>query len=106
MRSARRTTSAASIQPGFQESFAAMFPAPRQAGIEGLSSPEEDIKRIEHRTLIVHGREDQVIPLDSSYRLFQLIGDAQLHVFGHCGHWTQIEQADRFSRLVNDFLSE
>jgi 2-hydroxymuconate-semialdehyde hydrolase len=96
----------ASIQPGFQESFAAMFPPPRQKGVEMLSSPEEDLRKIRNETLIIHGREDQVIPLDSSYQLLKILDNAQLHVFGHCGHWTQIEQNDRFCRLVNDFLSE
>lgn len=96
----------ASIQPGFQDAFASMFPEPRQAGVESMASPEDAIGKIGNRTLIVHGREDQVIPLDNSFRLLQLIDDAQLHVFGHCGHWTQIEQTDRFCGLVNDFLSE
>lgn len=96
----------ASIEPGFQESFSAMFPEPRQEGVESLASDEADIRRIPHQTLIVHGREDQVIPLDNAYRLLQLIDQSQLHVFGHCGHWTQIEQNERFCRLVNDFLAE
>jgi pimeloyl-ACP methyl ester carboxylesterase len=45
-----------SIQPGFQESFAAMFPAARQRWVEAMCTPEEDIRRLPHRTLIVHGR--------------------------------------------------
>jgi 2-hydroxymuconate-semialdehyde hydrolase len=96
----------ASIRPGFQESFAAMFPAPRQRWIDNLASNEEDIRALPHETLILHGREDEVIPLDASYRLAELIDRAQLHVYGRCGHWTQIEHADRFARLVNDFLNE
>lgn len=96
---------AASIRPGFQESFAAMFPAPRQAGVDGLATPEEQIAALPHPTLIVHGRDDRVIPLDNAYRLHQLIVDSQLHVFGRCGHWTQIEHAAAFNRLVGDFLA-
>jgi 2-hydroxymuconate-semialdehyde hydrolase len=96
----------ASIRPGFQEAFGRMFPAPRQRGVDGLASPETAIRALEHPTMIVHGREDQVIPLASSYRLFDLIAKAQLHVFGECGHWTQIEHADRFNRLVGDFFAE
>lgn len=96
----------ASIRPGFQESFAAMFPVPRQRWVDALCSPEEDIRTLPHETLILHGREDKVIPLKTSLRLAELIDRAQLHVFGRCGHWTQIEHADRFARLVNDFLSE
>ncbi len=47
-----------------------------------------------------------MIPLEASLKLAELIDRAQLHVFGRCGHWTQIEHADRFARLVNDFLNE
>ncbi|MDR1852056.1 MAG: alpha/beta fold hydrolase [Propionibacteriaceae bacterium] len=95
---------AASIEPGFQEAFSSMFPEPRQQGVESMASPEDEIRKIPHPTLIVHGREDQVIPLDNAYRLLQLIDDAQLHVFGHCGHWTQIERAELFAQQVNNFL--
>lgn len=96
----------ASIRPGFQESFAQMFPAPRQRWIDGLASNEADIRALGHETLIIHGREDQVIPLSASLQLAELIPNAQLHVYGHCGHWTQIEHAGRFARLVEDFLNE
>ena len=95
----------ASIQPGFQESFAAMFPAPRQQALDAISHRREDIARITSPTLIFHGREDQVIPLSVSWELLELIPDAQLHVFGQCGHWTQIEHADEFNRMLGDFLA-
>jgi 2-hydroxymuconate-semialdehyde hydrolase len=96
----------ASIRPGFQEAFERMFPPPRQRGVDGLASPESAIRELPHQTLLVHGREDKVIPLASSYRLLELIPRAQLHVFGECGHWTQIEHAARFNRLVGDFFAE
>lgn len=96
----------ASIRPGFQESFAAMFPAPRQRWVDAMASTASDIKALPHETLVIHGREDQVIPLDTSLTLAQWIPNAQLHVYGKCGHWTQIEHAARFARLVGDFLNE
>jgi len=96
----------ASIRPGFQESFAAMFPAPRQRWVDNLASEEKHIRALPHETLVLHGREDEVIPLAASLKLAELIDRAQLHVFGRCGHWTQIEHANRFARLVNDFLTE
>jgi 2-hydroxymuconate-semialdehyde hydrolase len=96
----------ASIRPGFQESFAAMFPAPRQRWVQSLASPEEQIAQLPHETLIIHGRDDQVIPLENSLRLSQLISKSQLHVYGQCGHWTQIEHSARFAKLVGDFLRE
>lgn len=96
----------ASIRPGFQESFSAMFPAPRQRWVDAMASREEDIRALPHETLVVHGRDDQVIPLSNSLTLAQWIPRSQLHVFGRCGHWTQIEHAARFTRLVGDFLTE
>lgn len=96
----------ASIEPGFQESFSAMFPAPRQQWVEFMAKSDEEISSIKQPTLIIHGREDVVIPVENSYRLFNLIDNAQLHIFGHCGHWTQIEQTDKFTQLVDNFLGE
>jgi 2-hydroxymuconate-semialdehyde hydrolase len=96
----------ASIQPGFQEAFSSMFPAPRQRWVASLASPEADIQALPHETLIIHGREDQVLPLSNSIRLNALIARSQLHVFGRCGHWTQIEHATRFAQLVGNFLAE
>lgn len=96
----------ASIRPGFQESFAAMFPAPRQRWVDAMASNEDDIRRLPHQALIIHGREDQVIPLSNSLTLASWIPRAQLHVFGQCGHWTQIEHASRFAQYVRAFLAE
>jgi len=95
----------ASIQPGFQESFAAMFPAPRQRWVEAMCTPEDEIRQLPHRTLIVHGREDQVIPVQTSLRLMELIDNADLRVFSHCGHWSMIERTKDFNRNVSEFCS-
>ncbi|MEI6361932.1 MAG: alpha/beta fold hydrolase [Actinomycetes bacterium] len=94
----------ASIRPGVQEAFAAMFPAPRQAAVDAMTHPAEAIRTITHPTLVVHGRDDQVIPMANSLALLELIDDAQLHVYGRCGHWTQIEHADEFGMLIADFF--
>jgi 2-hydroxymuconate-semialdehyde hydrolase len=96
----------ASIRPGFQESFGAMFPAPRQRWVDAMASAEADIRALPHETLVIHGREDQIIPLSNSLTLASWILRSQLHVFGRCGHWTQIEHSARFARLVGDFLTE
>jgi pimeloyl-ACP methyl ester carboxylesterase len=95
----------ASMQPGFQESYASMFPAPRQRWVDAMRTSDEEIRNIAHETLVVHGREDQVIPLTTSLALLKLIDRAQLHVYPHCGHWTQIERSADFNRLVRDFLA-
>ena len=96
----------ASMRPGVQESYAAMFPAPRQEGIRKICSTEAEVSNIRHETLIIHGRDDRIIPVSCSENLFRYIKNSQLHIFGNCGHWTQIEHNRRFSKLVTDFLLE
>ena len=94
----------ASIRPGVHEAYASMFPAPRQRWVDAMAHPDDAIASIAAPTLIFHGREDRVIPMSTSLRLLELIPDAQLHVFGNCGHWTQIEHAEEFNRLLRDFF--
>ena len=94
----------ASTRPGVHEAYASMFPAPRQRWVDALAHADDAIASITAPTMIFHGREDRVIPLATSLRMLQLIPDAQLHVFGNCGHWTQIEHAHEFTRLLSDFL--
>jgi 2-hydroxymuconate-semialdehyde hydrolase len=96
----------ASIRPGFQEAFSAMFPAPRQRWVDALASDENKMKTLTHETLIIHGRDDAIIPLSGSMRLHDLIPKSQLHVFGQCGHWTQIEHSARFNQLLLNFFLE
>ncbi|WP_020655770.1 alpha/beta fold hydrolase [Massilia niastensis] len=95
----------ASARPGVQEAYASMFPAPRQRWVDAMSHPEEAIRALPHQTLLVHGRDDKVIPLSSSMTLLDWIDNSELHVFARCGHWTQIEHGARFCSLVRDFLA-
>lgn len=95
----------AATRPGVAEAFSSMFPAPRQQWIEALSHDASDIARLRNPTLILHGREDRVIPPSNAQRLFDLIPEAELHMFGRSGHWTQIEHKDRFNALLADFLN-
>jgi 2-hydroxy-6-oxonona-2,4-dienedioate hydrolase len=55
-------------------------------------------------TLVTWGRDDRFVPLDNGFRMIWGLRDAQMHVFNRCGHWAQWEHADRFNRLVIDFL--
>jgi 2-hydroxy-6-oxonona-2,4-dienedioate hydrolase len=55
--------------------------------------------------LIIHGRDDRVVPPEGSLRLFTALPNSRLHMFNHCGHWAQIEHADEFNWLVDNFIS-
>src|SRR3546814_792803 len=95
----------ASIRPGSHEAFSRLFPEPRQAKLDRLATPEDDIRVIQAPALIVHGREDVIVPVDVAYRFSALLPHSELHVFGECGHWTQIEKKDRFVEVVIPFLT-
>ncbi|GHE75812.1 2,6-dioxo-6-phenylhexa-3-enoate hydrolase [Amycolatopsis deserti] len=95
----------AATRPGVHEAYAAMFPPPRQDKVAAMAVPEDAIAALPHETLLVHGRDDQVIPLSTSHRLLDLIPNSQLHVFARCGHWVQIEHAAAFAALADAFLS-
>jgi 2-hydroxy-6-oxonona-2,4-dienedioate hydrolase len=56
-------------------------------------------------TLAIWGRDDRFVPLDVGLRLLAGLQKADLHVFSRCGHWAQWEHADKFNRLVLDFLA-
>jgi 2-hydroxymuconate-semialdehyde hydrolase/2-hydroxy-6-oxo-octa-2,4-dienoate hydrolase len=94
----------ASIANGAFEAYRAMFSDPRHKGSE-LGITAEDVRKIDTPTLLVHGREDKVVPLAVSVAMLDLLPHADLHVFSRCGHWTQIERADEFSALVADYLA-
>ena len=99
-----RTRYEASVAPGAFEAYRDMFFSPRHAGSE-LGITEEQVKSVATRTLLVHGREDKVVPVQVAWNTFRLLPDAELAVFDRCGHWTQIERAHDFNDLVGNFLA-
>jgi len=54
--------------------------------------------------LVVHGREDRIVPVAASHYFAAHIPNAELHVFPKTGHWLQIEQSQRFANLARAFL--
>jgi 2-hydroxy-6-oxonona-2,4-dienedioate hydrolase len=59
---------------------------------------------ISAETLVIWGRDDRFVPLDTGLRLLAGLQKADLHVFSRCGHWAQWEHADKFNRMVVEFL--
>ncbi|MCB1755559.1 MAG: alpha/beta fold hydrolase [Gammaproteobacteria bacterium] len=72
---------------------------PRQFPDVGPRLPE-----IANETLIIWGRDDRFVPMDTGLRLLNGLQRAELHIFNRCGHWAQWEHADKFNRMVLDFL--
>jgi 4,5:9,10-diseco-3-hydroxy-5,9,17-trioxoandrosta-1(10),2-diene-4-oate hydrolase len=95
---------AAASDPGALAAMAAMgasFLSPAHAEEAFLW---REAYRLRQRVLVVWGREDRVNPLDGALVALKTIRRCQLHVFGGCGHWAQLEKFDEFNRLVISFL--
>jgi 2-hydroxy-6-oxo-octa-2,4-dienoate hydrolase len=97
----------ASARPGAQEALRKLIPQPAAEGetiVKGF--PVAALAKITAPTLVVHGREDRVVPPECGLLIAKNVPNADLHLFGCCGHWVQSEQPRRFASLVRDFLSE
>lgn len=85
----------------------AMMRERAQRGFKGLEPIWlEDFGRVANETLILWGREDRTNSWDQGIILSKLLPNATLHVMPKTGHWVQWERADRFNRLVIDFLND
>jgi 2-hydroxymuconate-semialdehyde hydrolase len=91
----------ASARPGAHEAMQHVFaglataPALDPAALAGFTAP----------VLLLHGREDRIVPADNGLRLAELLPHADLHLLADTGHWLQIERARTVNTLVADFLT-
>jgi len=96
----------ASLNPPVRDSWEAMFPVPRQRWVDDLALSGAELGAIRAPVLMVHGRDDRVVPWrSSSAQLVDLLTDARLHVLSGCGHWTMIERTADFLAVVQPFLA-
>lgn len=72
----------------------------------GMDPLWKHLDRITAPTLLLWGRDDRTITLDGAWLMLKTIRDVQLHVFGNCGHWVQVERKAEFERLVAEFLGD
>jgi pimeloyl-ACP methyl ester carboxylesterase len=56
-------------------------------------------------TLVVWGRNDQIVPVRDADRYRARIADARVEIFERTGHMLQFERPARFNALLDDFLA-
>lgn len=69
-------------------------------GIESLVMPPSVLAKLPHQVLIFHGRQDRIVPLDSSLYLLRHLQRAELVVLDRSGHWAQLERWDVMRPLI------
>jgi len=78
------------------------------ASIDGLH-PEvivtDKLHLVQSPTLLIHGKQDQVIPVDYARLACNLIPNVRCRIFDECGHCPHIEKAAQFNEVVANFLS-
>lgn len=56
--------------------------------------------------LIVHGKDDQIIPPAEAEAMAKAIPHNDAHILDHAGHLPNLEQPDEFNRIVEKFLAK
>ena len=96
----------ATLREGAQAIFERVFPQPHQRWLDAQALSIGALQGISNEVLLIHGRDDRVVPADVSWNLHQHLPNSQLHVISRCGHWTMMEHPRRFRLLVENFLDE
>ena len=88
-----------------EETYAALFPPPRERWVEDLGLRESEWDRVSADVLLVHGARDQIVPLrDGALPLIERLPHADLHVLGDCGHSPHVARPEHVHRLLADHL--
>jgi pimeloyl-ACP methyl ester carboxylesterase len=66
----------------------------------------DDLRQLRVKALLLWGNNDRGVSVERGLELFRRVPGAEFHLFDKCAHWVQWDQAERFNRLVTDFLRE
>ena len=66
----------------------------------------ERLPELSAPTLVVCGEHDQLTPVRLHRELTEHLPDGRLVVLPHAGHLVEVETADRFNSVVDQFLDE
>jgi pimeloyl-ACP methyl ester carboxylesterase len=67
------------------------------------------LKEVKAPILVIHGVNDEIVPLNSSLELVSLLSNEskpRLVIVGECGHLPHEEKPDEFLKIVKEFIEE
>jgi 3-oxoadipate enol-lactonase len=72
----------------------------------GATDLTSQLSEIHAPTLVIHGEQDEVVPVATAQRLATAIPNARLLVLQNAGHVSNQEQPEAFNAAVRSFLAE
>ncbi len=79
--------------------------AARDRDREALPLDFAALSTVQVPVLLIHGAQDEVIPVSRTWELLHTIPNADAYIFGRCGHWSQVEHAEEFNQVVGQYLA-
>ncbi len=76
----------------------------RRSGSNPETIVTDKLHLVKVPTLLIHGAQDMVIPLEYTQNACRLIPDCRLEVIDECGHCPHLEKASEFNKAVISFL--
>ena len=70
----------------------------------GAEAYRAALGRLGRNVLVIHGREDRVVPMAHAQRVVEGLGLPDPRWLERCGHFPQIEHADTVNACLRDFL--
>lgn len=81
-----------------------------EGSVDGLplryGASEAELASITAPALLIHGRDDRVVPFENTMRLVSLIPNSRAYLVNRCGHWAQLEHAEEFNAVVANFIRQ
>ncbi|MCP5098413.1 MAG: alpha/beta fold hydrolase [Chloroflexi bacterium] len=75
-------------------------------GMRDRSDSTDLLSEISVPTLIIHGKDDQLIPISEAEVMHKAIKNSKLVVLENAGHLPNLENVDEFNDVMIDFLEE
>lgn len=66
----------------------------------------DDLASLAVPTMLIHGRQDPLVPIEWSIRAADRIPDAELKLIQDCGHWAPRERPRQFNDLLLEWLPD
>jgi 2-hydroxy-6-oxonona-2,4-dienedioate hydrolase len=79
--------------------------SPKRNGAHGGDAMIAALSTVAVPALLVHGRDDRVVPMENTMRLNAMMQNSRALIFNHCGHWAQIEHAAEFNAVLDNFIT-